>query len=60
MRIEVIVASSNDWCNALYFPSRRRKLGGVFCRLEPGHAGDHWCERQDEMAEDETAEDQLD
>ena len=43
------MTSSGDWCNALYFPYGRHKLGGVFCRLEPGHDGDHWCEHEDEM-----------
>lgn len=43
------MADSDNWCNALYFPHGRHKLGGVFCRLEPGHDGDHWCEHQDEM-----------
>lgn len=39
-------------CNALYFPHGRRKLGGVFCRLERDHAGDHWCEAEDEMGDE--------
>jgi len=47
------VADSDNWCDALYFPYGRRKLGGVHCRLEPEHDGDHWCEREDEMDEDE-------
>lgn len=47
------MASSNNWCDALYFPYGRRPLGGVHCRLEPGHAGDHWCEAEEEMAEEE-------
>lgn len=51
------VTRSSNWCDALYFPLGRRKLGGVHCRLEPDHAGDHWSEAEDEMAEDETAED---
>lgn len=45
--------ADSEWCNALYFPYGRRKLGGVFCRLEPDHAGDHWCEAEDEMGEDQ-------
>ena len=43
------VADSDNWCNALYFPQGRHKFGGVFCRLELGHDGDHWCEHEDEM-----------
>ena len=43
------VASWDETCNTLYFPYGRRKLGGVYCRLEPGHDGDHWCEAEDEM-----------
>lgn len=43
----------DDSCNALYFPYGRRKFGGVFCRLEPGHVGDHWCEAEDEMSEED-------
>ena len=54
------MTGSNDWCNALYFPFGRRKLGGMFCRLDPGHSGDHWCEHQDELIEDESADDQFD
>ena len=27
-------------------------LGGVYCRLEAGHAGEHWCEAEDEMSEE--------
>jgi len=45
----VLVAGSDISCNALYFPHGRHKLGGVFCRLELGHDGVHWCEAQDEM-----------
>lgn len=45
------VASWDETCNTLYFPHGRKKLGGVFCRLEPGHDGDHWCEAEDEMDE---------
>ena len=45
--------TDSDWCNALYFPYGLRKLGGVFCRLELDHAGDHWCEAEDEMGEDQ-------
>lgn len=36
-------------CDSLYFPDGRKKLGGVRCRLETGHDGDHWCEAEDEM-----------
>jgi|GEM_PF-3867957 len=43
--------TDSDWRNARYFPYGRRKLGGVFCRLEPDHTGDHWCEAEDEMGE---------
>lgn len=43
------MADSDNWCDALYFPYGRRKLGGVHCRLEPEHDGDHWCEAEDEM-----------
>lgn len=39
----------SETSNALYFPYGRRKLGGVYCRLEPDHAGDHWCAAEDEM-----------
>lgn len=46
------MASWDETCNTLYFPYGRRKLGGVYCRLEAGHDGDHWCEAEDEMAED--------
>lgn len=42
------MANSDRWCDALYFPYGRRKLGGVRCRLEPGHNGDHWCEAEEE------------
>lgn len=54
-RLEIwsTVANSNNWCDALYFPHGRRKLGGVHCRLELGHPGDHWCEAEDENAEGE-------
>ena len=45
----VHVPGSDNWCDALYFPYGRRKLGGVRCRLEPEHDGDHWCEAEDEM-----------
>lgn len=48
------MTDSSDWCNALYFPHGRRRYGGVFCRLEPGHDGDHWCEAEDEMSWDDT------
>ncbi len=48
------MADPDSWCNALYFPYGRRKSGGVFCRLEPDHEGDHWCEAEDEMAESES------
>ena len=44
--------ASEDWCDALYFPYGRRKLGGVHCRLEVGHSGEHWCEAEDEMSEE--------
>lgn len=47
------MAGSNNWCDALYFPYGRHQLGGVHCRLKPGHAGDHWCEAEDEMDSDE-------
>lgn len=43
------MADSDKWCDALYFPHGRRKFGGVYCRLEPGHDGDHWCEAEEEM-----------
>ena len=43
------MVDSDNWCNALYFPHGRHKLGGVFCRLEQGHVGEHWCEREDEL-----------
>lgn len=46
---EVAMAYSDKWCNALYFPYGRRQFGGVFCRLDPGHDGDHWCEAEDEI-----------
>lgn len=59
MELGLSVTSSNDWCDALYFPSGRHKFGGVHCRLEPNHAGDHWCEREDEMAEEQVVEDEL-
>ena len=36
----------------LYVPYGRRKLGGVYCRLEAGHSGEHWCEAEDEMSEE--------
>jgi uncharacterized cupin superfamily protein len=45
-----ITMSEDQWCNALYFPNGRKRFGGVFCRLEPGHFGDHWCDAEDEMA----------
>lgn len=41
--------ADENWCNALYFPYGRRRFGGVFCRLETDHDGDHWCEAEDEM-----------
>lgn len=47
---EQTMNDSVDWCNALYFPFGRRRLGGVYCRLESGHDGDHWCDAEDEMA----------
>lgn len=37
------------WCDSLYFPYGRTKLGGVRCRLQAGHDGDHWCQAVDEM-----------
>lgn len=40
--------TDQNWCNALYFPNGRHKFGGMFCRLEPGHSGDHWCEAQEQ------------
>ena len=46
------MSASEDWCDALYFPYGRRKLGGVYCRLESGHSGEHWCEAEDEMSEE--------
>jgi hypothetical protein len=58
--IGVRVAGSDNWCDALYFPSGRHKFGGVFCRLEPGHTGDHWCEREDEIDSDEIDSDEID
>lgn len=45
----VSMPDSEEWCDALYFPHGRRKYGGVHCRLEPGHEGEHWCEAEDEM-----------
>jgi hypothetical protein len=36
------------YCNTLYFPRGRHKSGGMYCRLKPGHTGDHWCEHEDE------------
>ena len=42
------MVDSANWCNALYFPHGRYKFGGMFCRLELGHDGDHWCEHEDE------------
>lgn len=48
----VPVSDSDGWCNALYFPHGRRRLGGMFCRLDLGHIGDHWCEHQDEGEDD--------
>jgi len=47
--IGVVVASKDEWCNALYFPNGRHKFGGMFCRLAPDHGGDHWCEAEDEV-----------
>jgi hypothetical protein len=44
-----VTYGADKWCDALYFPNGRRKLGGVRCRLEPGHDGDHWCEAEDNM-----------
>ena len=44
--------ADRNWCDALYFPYGRRKLGGVHCRLEPDHAGAHWCEAEDEMGDE--------
>lgn len=46
------MVNRDQWCNALYFPRGRKPLGGVFCRLERGHDGDHWCEQEDEMQDD--------
>ena len=46
--MEAPVVDSDKWCNALYFPPGRHKLGGMFCRLETGHDGKHWCEHEDE------------
>lgn len=43
------MSDTEKWCNALYFPHGRQKLRGVFCRLEPNHSGDHWCEAENEM-----------
>lgn len=43
------MAAWKNTCDALYFPYGRKKLGGVHCRLDPGHTGDHWCEAEDEM-----------
>lgn len=43
----------NNWCNALYFPFGREKLGGMYCRLEKGHSGNHWCEHEDEIRHEE-------
>lgn len=46
--MEAPVVGSDKWCNALYFPHGRHKLGGMFCRLEIGHDGEHWCEQEDD------------
>lgn len=46
--MEAPVVDSDKWCNALHFPRGRHKLGGMFCRLEIGHDGEHWCEQEDE------------
>lgn len=51
------MAVSEEWCDALYFPYGRRKLGGVYCRLESGHSGEHWCEAEDQMSEEYESED---
>lgn len=42
------MVDSDKWCSALYFPHGRHKLGGMYCRLEIGHDGAHWCEHEDE------------
>ncbi|MBS6969110.1 MAG: hypothetical protein KH140_09215, partial [Actinomyces sp.] len=28
----------------------------VYCRLEAGHSGEHWCEAEDEMSEEPESE----
>lgn len=43
------MSQANAWCDSLYFPHGRKKSGGVRCRLDAGHDGDHWCEAEDEM-----------
>ena len=58
--IGVRVAGSDNWCDALYFPFGRHKFGGVRCRLEPGHPGDHWCEAEDEKSAQEKSVDLQD